>query len=77
MRIQITLLSKISAQPHTTLCIQFLDRENNAKKKYIATEKTDLFYNSMGLCGSFTLCCIAKHYFRRGQSFAWTRVLEV
>ena len=23
---------KISAQPHTTLCIQFLDRENNDKK---------------------------------------------
>ena len=22
-------LGKISAQPHTTLCIQFLDRENN------------------------------------------------
>ena len=22
---------KISAQPHTTLCIQFLDRENNDK----------------------------------------------
>ena len=24
---------KISAQPHTSLCIQFLDRENNEKKK--------------------------------------------
>ena len=33
---------KISAQFHTTLCIQFLDRENN-DKDYIATEKTDLF----------------------------------
>ena len=26
-----TALSKISAQPHTKLCIQFLTRENNAK----------------------------------------------
>ena len=25
-------MSKISAQLHTTLCIQFLDRENNDKK---------------------------------------------
>ena len=44
---------KISAQPHTTLCIQFLTRENN-KKQYISIGKTDLFYNSMGLCGNFT-----------------------
>ena len=26
-----TALSKISAQPHTKLCIQFLTRENNEK----------------------------------------------
>ena len=45
---------KISARPHTTQCIQFLNRENNKKKKYIASGKTDLFYNSMGLCGNFT-----------------------
>ena len=45
---------KISAQPHTTLCIQFLDRENDEKKQYIAIGKTDLFDNSMGLCGNFT-----------------------
>ena len=44
---------KISAQPHTTLCIQFLTRENN-KKQYISIGKTDLFYNSMGLCRNFT-----------------------
>ena len=24
------------------------------KKQYIAIGKTDLFYNSMGLCGNFT-----------------------
>ena len=28
-KILTTKLGKISAQPHTTLCIQFLDRENN------------------------------------------------
>ena len=27
----VKLKGKISAQPHTTLCIQFLDRENNDK----------------------------------------------
>ena len=43
------MLGKISAQPCTTLCIQFLDRENNDKKQYIAIRKTYLFYNSMGL----------------------------
>ena len=37
--------SKVSAQPHTTLCIQFLERENNDKKQYIAIGKTDLFNN--------------------------------
>ena len=51
---------EISTQPHTTLCIQFLDRENNDKKKYIAIGKTDLFYNSMGLCGNFTKHLFAK-----------------
>ena len=47
-------VGKISAQPHTTLCIRFLDIGNNNKKKYIAIGKTDLFYNSIGLCGNFT-----------------------
>ena len=31
MNSYIKLLGKISAQPHTTLCIQFLNRENNDK----------------------------------------------
>ena len=39
MRIKITLLGKVSAQPHTTLCIQFLDRENNDKKNILALKK--------------------------------------
>ena len=38
------LLGKISVQPHPTLCIQFLDRENNDKNN------TLLFT----LCGNFT-----------------------
>ena len=29
---------KISAQPHTTLCIQFLDRENNDKNNTLPWE---------------------------------------
>ena len=29
--LHIQIPGKISAQPHTTLCIQFLDRENNDK----------------------------------------------
>ena len=52
---------KISAQPHPTLCIQFLDRENNDQKQYIAIGKTDLLYNSMGLCGNFTLKRTGNH----------------
>ena len=47
------LLGKISAQPHTTLCIQFLDKGKQWQKQYKAIGKTDLFNNSMGLCGNF------------------------
>ena len=45
---------KISAQPYPTKCIQFLDREKKGKKQYVTIGKTDLFFNSMGLCGNFT-----------------------
>ena len=48
----VCILGKISARPHTTLCIQFLDRGNNDKNQYIVVGKTDLFYNSMRLCGN-------------------------
>ena len=30
---------KVSAQPHTTLCIQFLDRENNDKNNALPLGK--------------------------------------
>ena len=55
LRSAVCILGKISAQPHTTLCIQFLDRGNNDKKQYIVVGKTDLFYNSMRLCGNVLL----------------------
>ena len=44
---------KISAQHHTTLCIQFLDWENNDKKINCNWENR-FFYNFMGLWGNFT-----------------------
>ena len=44
---------KISAQPHTKLCIQFLDRENNDKNNKFSLGKQIFIYNSMGLCGNF------------------------
>ena len=31
--------------------------EKTMTKQYIAIGKTDLFYNSMGLCGNFTFNC--------------------
>ena len=43
---------KISAQPHTTLSIQFLERENNDKTVH-RRWKNRFVYSSMGLCGNF------------------------
>ena len=43
-----TVTGKISAQPHTTLCIQFLDRENNDKTIHCPWENRFV----MGLCGN-------------------------
>ena len=37
------LLGKISAQPHTTLCIQFLDRKNNDKNNALPLGKQICF----------------------------------
>ena len=39
----ITIYGKISAQPHTTLCIQFLDRENNDKNNRLPLGKQICF----------------------------------
>ena len=41
---------KISTQPYITLCVQFLDTENNDKNNTLPLGKKYLFYNSMGLC---------------------------
>ena len=57
----VTHLGKISAQPHLTVCTQFFNRENNDKNNTFPLGKKDLFYNSMGLCGNFTLICIGNH----------------
>ena len=40
---------KISAQPHTTLCIQFLDRENNDKNNTLSLGKQ--------ICLTIVWCC--------------------
>ena len=45
---------KISAQPHTKLCIQFLTRENNEKNNTFPLGKQICFDDSMGLSGNFT-----------------------
>ena len=37
------IFGKISAQPHTTLCIQFLDRENNDKNNTLPSGKQICF----------------------------------
>ena len=39
----ISIESKISAQPHTTLCLQFLDRENNDKNNTLPSGKQICF----------------------------------
>ena len=51
----ITISGKISPRPHTTLCIQFLDKENNNKNSTLPLGKQICFYNSMGLRGNYTL----------------------
>ena len=39
----VTLFGKVSEQPHTTLCIQFLDRENNDKNNTLPLGKQICF----------------------------------
>ena len=54
--------------------LQFLDRENNEKKQYIAIGKTDLFYNSIGLCGVMLRANIIA---RKRNEYAWPVFSEV
>ena len=74
MREKYIYIGKISAQPHTTLCIQFLNREKNDKNNTLPLRNCHLFNNSMGLCGNFTaiflqdvfkdggMCCKIRDY---------------
>ena len=50
----ISIEGKISAQPHTTLCIQFLDRENNDKNNTLPSGKQICFTMVRGLHGKYT-----------------------
>ena len=53
---------KISAQPHTTLCIQFLDRENNDKNNTLPSGKQICFTIVWG-CAEI-LPCVAPKLFQ-------------
>ena len=46
-------LGEISTQPHTTLCIQFLDRENNNKNNRLPLGKQICFTIVWGLRKSY------------------------
>ena len=56
------IIGKISAQPHPTLCIQFLDRENNDKNNTLPWGKQICFTIVWG-CAE-----ILPHYH---LSFTW------
>ena len=40
--------------PHSPILHSVLGQRKHWQKQYVAIGKTDLFYNSMGLCGNFT-----------------------
>ena len=46
---------KIPAQPHTTLCIQFLDRENNDKNNKLPLGKQICFTIVWGYAGTLPM----------------------
>ena len=49
---------KISAQPHPTLCIQFLNRENNDKNSTFPLGKQICFAIVWGCAETFTICSV-------------------
>ena len=49
IKVIVCLEGKISAQPHTTLCIQFLDRENNDKNNTLPLGK-QICFRAVGGC---------------------------
>ena len=50
-------LGKISAQPHTSLCIQFLDRENSDKNNTLPLGKQICFRIVWGCAEIITITC--------------------
>ena len=60
-------LGNISAQPHTTLCIQFLNRENNDKNNTFPLGKQICFTIVWGC--TETLPNVVADYSRNSQSF--------
>ena len=61
-KVQRNNLGEISTQPHTTLCIQFLDRENNNKNNRLPLGKQICFTIVWGLQKSYhgLLCLLWK-----------------
>ena len=49
IKVIVCLEGKISAQPHTTLCFQFLDRENNDKNNTLPLGK-QICFRAVGGC---------------------------
>ena len=62
---------KISAQPHPTSCIQFLDRENNDKNNTLPLGKKIYFIIVWGCAKIFTSGSIRRKIFRRRTSCAF------
>ena len=63
----INLFGKISAQPHTPLCIQFLDRENNDKNNIFPLGKQICFTIVWG-CAEILFIFLSKRKLTNGES---------
>ena len=62
---------KISAQPHTTLCIQFLDRENNDKSNTLPFRKQiclTIVWGCAEILPWFLLVLFDKSFFECGAT---------
>ena len=62
----INLFGKISAQPHTPLCIQFLDRENNDKNNIFPLGKQICFTIVWG-CAEILFIFLSKRKLTNGE----------
>ena len=85
-------IGKISAQPHTTLCIQFLDRENQDKDNTLPLGKHNCFtiiracaeillrnlsWLRMGSCVHFCCCNILFLRTMCGEGSPWSMLWRV